>query len=82
MTEEIIRNLLNEMIIIIEKNEKKRKNVDYNSYELIASLCLNNPTIETKEQCLNISYESVCEKIKGCSQETFQNNLQLNLLGL
>ena len=73
MTEEIIRNLLNEMIIIIEKNEKKRKNVDYNSYELIASLCLNNPTIDTKEQCLDVSYESIYEKIKGCSQETFQN---------
>ena len=36
-------------------------------------MCLNNPTIETKEQCLDVSYESVCEKIKGCSQETFQN---------
>lgn len=73
MTEEIIRNLLNDIIIYIETNQKKRKNVDYNAYELIASLCLNNPTIETKEQCLDVSYESVCEKIKGCSQETFQN---------
>ena len=50
---------------------KKRKNVDNNSYELIISLVLNDLSIETKEQCLGVSYQSVCEKIKGCSEENF-----------
>ena len=59
-------------VLVQDSSDKKRKNVDYNAHELIIALCLNDPSIETKEQCLCVSYQSVCEKIKGCSEEQFK----------
>lgn len=49
-----------------------RKNTDYNAFELVVALCMICPDIKEKSELSIISYESVCEKLKGCSQDTFE----------
>ncbi len=49
-----------------------RKNTDYNAFELVVALCMICPDIKEKSELSIISYESVCEKLKGCSRDTFE----------
>ena len=52
--------------------EKKRRSVEYNAYELVCALCLCDSSILTKEHIENLVFETVSDRLFGCSIETFQ----------
>ncbi len=56
----------------LAKPKCSRKGVEYNAFELVFAVCILDFSIKNKSEILNIDYDTLTNKLKGCSQVAFE----------